>query len=126
MILFVAGENMRGRWVRRPKEGTSVVFVHGIFSSGEECWKNPNGTYWPELLRNDPQLESTGIYVFTYRTGLDSGSYSVNDAAAALKEQLLSDEIIKSKRIIFVCHSMGGIVVRKYLVDREIDLMERK
>lgn len=43
---------MQGEWIRRP-QGTaaSAVFVHGILSSGETCWLNVNGSYWPELLK---------------------------------------------------------------------------
>jgi hypothetical protein len=35
------------------------------------------------------------------------------------------DYLFNNKRIIFVCHSMGGIVVRKFLVERYLDLIER-
>ena len=46
---------MQGEWVRKPAGETSVVFVHGILSSGEECWRNSNGAYWPELLEQEPR-----------------------------------------------------------------------
>lgn len=120
------GIKMQSGWIRRPKGGTPVVFVHGILSSGEACWRHENGTYWPELLKNEAELEALGIYVFTYQTGIFSGSYRLGDVVDALKEHMRLDGLLDSQRIIFVCHSMGGIVVRKFLVERATDLIERK
>lgn len=117
---------MRGEWVREPTGTTSVVFVHGILSSGESCWRHPNGAYWPELLKNEPELQSVGIYVYTYHTGLTSGSYNLNNIVSDLKERFFTlDGIANSQKIVFVSHSMGGIVVRKFIVDRRDDLQDR-
>jgi hypothetical protein len=33
-------------------------------------------------------------------------------------------DALKNQRLIFVCHSMGGIVVRQYLVTRALDFIE--
>jgi hypothetical protein len=74
-FLICYGATMQGEWIRRPQGAASAVFVHGILSSGETCWRNDNGSYWPELLKNEPELGSLGIYVFTYETGIFSGSY---------------------------------------------------
>ena len=52
---------MHGEWLRKPTGPTSVVFVHGILSSGEKCWRHANGAYWPELLNHEPDLASLGI-----------------------------------------------------------------
>jgi len=117
---------MQGDWVRKPTNGTTVVFVHGILSSGELCWKNENGTYWPELLKDEEEFQELGIYVYSYQTGLFSGTYSLNDVVDDLKERLINlDNVVGSQKIVFVCHSMGGIVVRKLLVDRLNDFLDR-
>jgi alpha-beta hydrolase superfamily lysophospholipase len=34
------------------------------------------------------------------------------------------DGVLASDRLIFVCHSMGSIVVRKYIVERQAELIE--
>jgi hypothetical protein len=118
---------MKGEWLRRPIATTSVVFVHGILSSGEGCWRHNNGSYWPELLKSELELESLGIYIFTYQTGIFSGSYRLSDIVDALKEHMRLDGVLDSEQLIFVCHSMGGIVVRKFLVERTAELIsERK
>ena len=116
---------MHGEWVRKPAGDTSVVFVHGILSSGETCWRNPNGAYWPELLKNEPELEALGIYVYTYQTGFASGSYSLSNVVDDLKERLFTlDHVADSQKLVFVCHSMGGIVVRQLVVERINDFLD--
>ena len=115
---------MQGEWIRRPQGAAALaVFVHGILSSGEKCWRHDNGIYWPELLKDEPELGSLGIYVFTYQTGTFSGSYRLGDIVDALKEHMRLDGVLESNQIIFVCHSLGGIVVRKYIVERQAELI---
>lgn len=119
--------NMIGVWVWEPAEATSVIFVHGVLSTGESCWSNSNGAYWPDLLKSEASLSDIGIYVFTYQTGFFSGMYRLGDVVDALKEHLRLDNVIGARRnLIFVCHSMGGIVVRKFLVERANDLIDQE
>jgi len=115
---------MKGEWLRKPTANATVVFVHGILSSGETCWKHDNGAYWPELLKNESELASLGVYVFTYQTNIFSGTYSLSDVVDALREFLQLDEVLVSNRLIFVCHSMGGIVARRFLVQQTVPLLE--
>ncbi len=102
---------------------TSIVFVHGFLSDGETCWQNKNGNYWPDLLKED--FNWLNIYVYTYQTSIFSGTYNLGDVVDDLKERMNLEGLFNSKRIVFVCHSMGGIVVRKFIVERSIDLIER-
>ena len=115
---------MKGEWIRKPTNGTTVLFIHGILSSGETAWRHDNGTYWPKLVEDDLELKGVGVYVFTYYTGIFSGNYDLNDAVDALKEHMRLDNVFECTRLVFVCHSMGGIVARKLVVERENDLIE--
>ena len=119
---------MPGEWVRKPTGGTSVIYVHGILSSGEKCWHHENGTYWPVLLKNEHNIQMLGIYVYTFQTGIASGSYSLSDVVDDLWEHLFNLDGVANiqQKLVFVCHSMGGIVVRKFLVERAFDLQEHK
>jgi len=123
---FNSDFKMKGHWLRKPKGSVAVVFVHGILSSGETCWRCESGAYWPDLLKAEAELDPIGIYVYTYQTDIFSGSYRLNDIVDDLKERAKLDGVLESKHIIFVCPSMGGIVVRKFLVQRGIDLINRK
>ncbi|MGH8553872.1 MAG: TIR domain-containing protein, partial [Methylococcales bacterium] len=90
------------------------------------CWKQANGCTWPGLLKNEHELEDWGIYVYGYETGIFSGTYSLNDVVDDLKERFFNlDKVAENRRIVFVCHSMGGIAVRKFLVERVNDLLDR-
>lgn len=117
---------MKGEWIRKPSNSNlTVVFVHGFLSNGKDCWKNEaSDAYWPEILKNESEHDSIGIYVYTYQTDFFSGSYSLGDVVDDLKERLQLDHVLSSKALVFVCHSMGGIVVRRYLVSREHDLKD--
>jgi pimeloyl-ACP methyl ester carboxylesterase len=44
----------------------------------------------------------------------------------ALRELLQLDEVLASNRLIFVCHSMGGIVARRFLVRQTVPLLEAR
>jgi formylglycine-generating enzyme required for sulfatase activity/pimeloyl-ACP methyl ester carboxylesterase len=113
---------MKGEWLRKPTANTTVVFVHGILSSGETCWKHDNGTYWPTLLKDEAELESLGVYVFTYPTNFFTRNYDLGRVVDDLREALRLDDVLKSQQLIFICHSMGGIVVREYLHSRQADI----
>ena len=117
---------MKGEWIRKAERGTSVIFVHGILSSGENCWLNNNSEYWPELLKHETELQAVGIYVFTYQTDIFSGSYRLSDVVDSLKEFMRLDGLFESEQIIFVAHSLGGIVARKFLVERATELIRMK
>lgn len=117
---------MQGEWINKPQGDTTIVFVHGILSSGEKCWLNDNGSYWPELLRKQDGFDKTGIYVFTYNTGIFSGNYSIGDTVDSLWELAGLDKIFENtKKLVFVCHSMGGIIVRRFIVKHQQYLSEK-
>jgi pimeloyl-ACP methyl ester carboxylesterase len=111
-------------WIRKAQKGLNVIFIHGINSS-EECWRNKKTkSYWPDLLRNESELADIGIYIFSYRTGINTGSYSLSDIVESLREYFKLDQLIESSSVIFVCHSMGGIVARRFLVNQHSNLIE--
>ena len=111
---------MRGDWLWRSDDAV-VVFVHGVLSSGDTCWQSDEGAYWPRLVVDDPLAADVGVYVYTYRTGLLSGSYRLGDAVDDIKERMRLDGVLGCRTIVFVAHSMGGILVRKLLVERADD-----
>lgn len=107
---------MKGTWVQKPSNNITIIFIHGVLSGDSSCWTHANGTYWPKTLAENPDCHHLGIYSFEYKTGFFSGNYSLNDVVDALKEQLRLDGVTNSTALIFVCHSMGGIIARKYIV----------
>lgn len=109
---------MSGKFINKVNGNTIVIWVHGILSSSESCWTNENGNFWPKMLSNEPSIKNVSNYVFTYQTTIFSNDYSITDIVDSLNEHMEIDNLFKYSNIIFVCHSMGGIVVRKLLVDK--------
>ncbi|WP_456708625.1 esterase/lipase family protein [Bradyrhizobium sp. USDA 4452] len=107
--------------LKRGSGDCAVIFIHGVLSGGDKCWTHENGTYWPNLLMQDSALGDLSVFVYTYETGIFSADYNLDDVVADLREWMRGAAIEGAPRIIFVCHSMGGIVARRYLVRRQFD-----
>ncbi|WP_324832051.1 alpha/beta hydrolase [Pseudomonas saxonica] len=101
---------------------TIMVFVHGFFSNSAACWHNKKiNKSWPELVKDDSRIQNISIYMGGYYTNVDSGNYAVRECSQELFDSLRRVDHIERKpplsfqKIIFVCHSLGGIVVRYML-----------
>src|SRR5437870_833420 len=101
-------------YIRRANNDTVVAFVHGVFGGPESTWTNiETHAYWPQLLLQDSTFSNTDIYVFGYESPYLSSSYSLDDLIENARLRFNNDEIFsKHKNVVFVCHSMGGLVVR--------------
>jgi hypothetical protein len=114
------------QWIRKPKTAACVIFVHGILSGGEQCWRYDPQTSWPQLLADEDKFKDVGIGVFSYRTDVRSRTYSVGDVVDSLREALDLSDLEQVKQLIFVCHSLGGIVVRRFIVVEQAKFIARK
>jgi pimeloyl-ACP methyl ester carboxylesterase len=118
------GVNLLGlHCLRRSPSEKSIIFAHGILSDSEGAWGKPP---WPGLLMDDEDLKDYSVYVFSYRTSLTSGTYSIGDATRTLKAHFDLEELWSQVRIVFVGHSMGGIVIRKFITTNQIRLASEK
>jgi len=113
-------------WHTNNRSDTVVILVHGIFSDSKGCWSSsgPNPTYWPDLIAEDVRLGDPDIYLAGYYTKLDAGPSEIQHCAdevfrgLSLPDSNFRDPPLTRKRLIFVCHSTGGIVVRHLLNQR--------
>jgi hypothetical protein len=105
------------RYIRRQNADTVIVFVHGIFGGAVGTWTNSqSGVYWPQLLVDDPTFHNADVYVYSYAAPYVGHSYTIDELIENMRIILTNDEIFeKHKRVVFLCHSMGGIVVRGFL-----------
>jgi pimeloyl-ACP methyl ester carboxylesterase len=117
--------NIPSQQLRASSNGCTIVFIHGILS-GRRAWENPKTkAFWPDLVLAEPELNAYGVYVFNYRADAFSGSYSIDDAVTKVTEDI-SDLFPRERAIVFVGHSMGGIVARTFVVNGIVDHLRRQ
>jgi pimeloyl-ACP methyl ester carboxylesterase len=117
-----APEGGRSRYVRGPGKNRVVVFVNGVFGDSVSTWMNAeSGAYWPDLLAGDPEFAESDIYVYDFQSPKLGSAQEILELAGRLKNYLDAKNVIRDhSEIVFVCHSMGGLVVRAYLLDARI------
>jgi pimeloyl-ACP methyl ester carboxylesterase len=98
--------------------GRLIVFVNGINSDIEGTFRNPtNGAFWPSLMRNDDDnvFERADILVYPIVTDFGDDSPRITDIADKLATDV-NDTLKPYTSVLFVAHSLGGVVLRRYLL----------
>ena len=108
---------VRSQYIRRTNADTVVVFVHGIFGDAYSTWTNAaTHAYWPDLLTKDHAFNGTDVYVHAFSSPYFRDSYTIDELVENMRLVFDGDEVFqKHKYVVFVCHSMGGLVTRGYL-----------
>jgi pimeloyl-ACP methyl ester carboxylesterase len=119
-------------WYHYPQFADTVfVFVHGFLSSSRACWSSEEDVFWPKLVSDDSRLSGAAVFLSGYYTAVDSHDYGVADCSAEVFTALSLPQHdgkrspLDFQNIVFVCHSLGGIVVR-YLCDTHRDSLANK
>jgi pimeloyl-ACP methyl ester carboxylesterase len=95
-----------------------VVFLHGLDGGGRETWfpQNKPDAFWPRWLSED--VPEVGVWTLDY----DSRSISWTrdtpmplDDMALFALQTLQAAGIGQRPLMFVCHSMGGLLAKQML-----------
>lgn len=141
-------EGQNNVWFHYTESETVIVFVHGLFSDSQGCWSyepskkeiiraqkqgKPIGcVYWPDLVRWDSRFKNVSIFLGGYPTDIKSGTLEIVDCAKELYKNISIPynnsipPLLNKKKMIFIAHSFGGIVVR-YLLDRnKTELADKK
>ncbi|KAM7211892.1 hypothetical protein V8F06_012734 [Rhypophila decipiens] len=103
--------------------GLDIVFVHGLRGHREKTWTSKSGVFWPrDLLPKD--LPGTRVMSWGYDAAVVQFFSSESASQASLfahGKSLLEDISAKRRRgrkrpILWVCHSLGGLVVKAALI----------
>lgn len=102
-------------WVsRHPLNNSLAVFVHGIWGSKWATWRS-HLEFFQRIYKQRALLTSFDIYFFHYKTGVfQPPLYPV--ITNQLKE-FLDKEGGRYDTVVLVCHSQGGIVGKRYILE---------
>ena len=102
----------------RPKISSDrvFVFVHGIFGDSLGTWKNSTNQYLWDFVADDPAIRTSNIFAYGFPSRFFTSSFGIDDAVDDLEQRLRIAGVFKHKQIIFVAHSMGGLVVEAFLL----------
>jgi pimeloyl-ACP methyl ester carboxylesterase len=108
--------------VDRLEPSGDIVFVHGLGGNAWTTWswERDLNNFWPSWLEHEEALSAWRVFTFGYDSNWRGAGANLNisDFAKDLVLQLLTFTnpngiAIKPKKVIFVAHSMGGLVVKK-------------
>lgn len=94
---------------------TAVVFVHGILGDWRTSWTKRGHPSFPELVASDPELNQLDVYSFGYQSNARPRQDNLHDISLILQSEI--DARLKEKKVIFIAHSMGGLIVRNCLIN---------
>jgi len=92
-----------------------IVFVHGIHGS-RESWRAPNGAYWPDLVKTDPRFAYSDVDVAEYPTPSKNGMMSSVQLSEVLWASLKQEHVWEHREVVFIAHSLGGILLEEMLI----------
>jgi pimeloyl-ACP methyl ester carboxylesterase len=81
---------------------------------GLSTWTNQNA-YWPTLLTEDRTFDGSDIFVYSYPTGFVA-TFSIDELAEDMRRVFSASGVTAHQTIIFLSHSMGGLITRAYLL----------
>lgn len=118
VVLWLAFSATTGyaQWVRNdPKNHEAIVFVHGLMGDARGTWTS-GSTSWPEMLTSDPDFNGVNIYMYGYNSPLRDNALTLNQIEGNMWNRLVADGVVKSDKLMFVSHSMGGILTRALIL----------
>jgi pimeloyl-ACP methyl ester carboxylesterase len=106
-----------GHWAEEPR--ASVMFVHGLGGHPYDTWRRrPDESFWPLWLAED--IRGLAVYTLRYEapaTNWLGTAMPLQDRAVNVLETLLGGPALRDHPIIFVVHSLGGLLVKQVLLD---------
>jgi pimeloyl-ACP methyl ester carboxylesterase len=103
-----------------PTHPRVIVFVHGIHGS-RDSWRAANGAYWPDMVKSDPHFAYSDVVVAEYPSPSMNGKMSSTQLADTLWTKLRQAHVWEHREVVFIAHSLGGILVEEMLLRHPTD-----
>jgi pimeloyl-ACP methyl ester carboxylesterase len=97
-----------------------IVFVHGLHGD-RDSWRAANGAYWPDLVKTDTHFAYSDVVVAEYPSPSSNGKMSSVQLADTLWNHLRQDHVWEHREVVFLAHSLGGILVEEMLLRHPSD-----
>ncbi|KAI1325061.1 hypothetical protein F5Y16DRAFT_423378 [Xylariaceae sp. FL0255] len=119
------GKQTRGLQILRTPpndDGIDIIFIHGLTGDSLRTWYHRSGIYWPtDLLPKD--VPGARILSFGYDADVIKivgavGQGNLRNHASTLVAEyaaLRANDQARSRKIVLIAHSLGGLVVKKAL-----------
>jgi len=112
-----SSESVISKYERNDKKDRVIVFVHGIFGSAKDTWACPRGDfYWPRALLADPAFADSDVYIAAYDSPYFGNHMTIDEVVSNLANRFQSDGVFSHREVVFVAHSLGGLVVQRFLI----------
>lgn len=109
------------RWIYRDDKHADValVFVHGLFGGATSTWTNEKGESLFQYIHDNPDIgPQVDIFAFGFTSNmLRDGSLDIREAAGVLDDRLRYAGVWDYDTVVFVTHSMGGLITMQELVN---------
>jgi putative serine esterase DUF676 len=104
-----------------------IILVHGLNGNPQKTWTASNGVFWPtDLLPDSLKTEHANVLVYGYNADVYSSRndrsasnnfihHHAQTLVATLTAYRKSEDTLKNP-IIWVVHSLGGILVKRALL----------
>ena len=108
----------RSFYVREdPARRIAIVFVHGGAGSAAKTWKHAEADQpWPAMMAGDEAFRGASIFVYSYATPWFKKALSIHELGVEMRTVLRDRGVLDHQELVFVAHSMGGLVVKAFLL----------
>jgi pimeloyl-ACP methyl ester carboxylesterase len=105
-------------WSGAPR--ASVIFVHGLGGHPYDTWRcgPDDNTFWPLWLAQD--VNGLAVYTLGYAAPASNWlgtAMPLQDRVVSVRARLLATSSLREGPVIFICHSLGGLIVKQLLLD---------
>ena len=92
-----------------------ILFIHGWNGDPQNTWRK-----YPQLICEDPDFADTEVLSLGYPTFVVQRNLLIEDTASWINERLIPHGISHYQRIVFVTHSIGGLIAREMLMQMNL------